>query len=94
MPSVSELSSAYHAFNDERIDLDRRISVLPDDDIAGRDMLLIEMESVVSHLIDTERQLAATPATSLGGLRAKAEVISWHTETTPRRWLCRSPRMS
>jgi hypothetical protein len=75
MPSVSELSSAYHAFNDVRIDLDRRISMLPDHDIAGRDVLLIEMESVVSHLIDTERQLAATRATSPGGLRAKAEVV-------------------
>jgi hypothetical protein len=75
MPRVSELSSAYHTSNDERIDLDRRISELPNDDIAGRDMLLVEMHSVVSHLIDTERQLAATRATDLAELRAKAEVI-------------------
>jgi chlorite dismutase len=75
MPSVVELSSVYHTFNDERINLDRRISALPDDDISGRDVLLVEMESVMSHLLDTERQLAATRATDLAGLRAKAEVV-------------------
>jgi hypothetical protein len=75
MPSLLELSSAYHTFNDERIDLDRRISALPEDDIAGRDVLLVEMDSVVLHLIDTERQLAATRAADSAGLRAKAEVI-------------------
>jgi hypothetical protein len=75
MPSVLELSSAYHTFNDVRIDLDGRISAQPDNDIAGRDVLLIEMESVMLNLIDTERQLAATRATDLAGLRAKAEVV-------------------
>jgi hypothetical protein len=75
MPSVSELSSAYQAFNDERIDLDRRISTLPDADIAGRDVLLAGMDSVVLHLVEAERQLAATPAADSAGLRAKAEVI-------------------
>jgi hypothetical protein len=83
MPRVSELSSAYHTFNDERIDLDRRISELPDNDISARDMLLVEMDSVVSLLIDTERKLAATRATDLAGLRAKAEVIIMaHREDT------------
>jgi hypothetical protein len=33
------------------------------------------MKAVMSHLIETERQLAATRATDLAGLRAKAEVV-------------------
>ena len=75
MPSVLELSSVYHSFDDERIDLNRRISALPDDDIAGRDVLFVEMAAVMSHLIETGRQLAATRATDLAGLRAKAAVV-------------------
>ena len=83
MPRVSELSSAYHTSNDERFNCTGAFSSYrttispPGTCCCSLDVL------VVSHLIDTERKLAATRATDLAGLRAKAEVIIMaHREDT------------
>lgn len=76
MPLLATLLKSYHEFDDKRRELDMYCSTLPYDDINGRDLALVELDTVMSSLIDTERQMSLIPATDPSGLRAKAEVLS------------------
>jgi len=73
--TIIELSQAYHTIHANRIDLDRRITALPNTDILGKDRLLLEMQFVLANLVNTERLLASTHATDMSEVRAKAEVL-------------------
>ena len=69
------LYDALWALNDQRIDIDRRITVLPPDDFSS-DTLWRELELVLVKLREVVSQLAKTPATHIPELRAKAEVLA------------------
>jgi hypothetical protein len=68
------LCDTFWALNDQRIDLDRRITVLPPYDFSN-DILWRELELVLVKLREVVSQLAKTPATHIPELRAKAEVL-------------------
>jgi hypothetical protein len=73
MSSLTELASVYHTYDTARITLDRQITA--SNDIAGKDMLMDEIASVLEKLDSTEHDLAAMLATDIQDLRAKAEVV-------------------
>ncbi|MDR3533126.1 MAG: hypothetical protein P4L90_21520 [Rhodopila sp.] len=74
-PLELPLWDAYRALNDQRIDIDRRMTALPPDD-PGRDILWQGLEPVLANLRDVVGQLARTPATQIPELRAKAAVLA------------------
>jgi hypothetical protein len=71
---VLPLCGAFHALNDLRIDIDRRITSLFDD--ACRNVLWPELEPVLEKLDDVVDRLAKTQATHMAELQAKARVLA------------------
>ena len=69
------LSEAYRALNDQRIDADRRMTVLAPDDPA-RDLLWQELEAVLLELGNVVSRLAKSHPAHLPELRAKADVMA------------------
>jgi hypothetical protein len=71
----AQLTDAYRAIDARRIDLDQRMIALPPDDIDGRDVLMVELESVLASRQDTLHQLALAQPQTLAELRAKASIL-------------------
>jgi hypothetical protein len=71
-PSLPDL---YRALNNRRVDIDRRMAVLPPDDPA-RDVLWQDLEHVLADLRKVVGRLTNTPATQLSEMRAKANVLA------------------
>ena len=72
---ITQLTDAYRTIDARRIDLDQRMSALPPDDIEGRDLLMMEMGSVLASRQDTLRRLALAQPQTLAELRAKASIL-------------------
>jgi hypothetical protein len=75
VPTVADLAAAYRVLQARRADLDRRITSLPPDDVEGRDMLMADLEPVLTEQHDTLRQLSRARAHDVAALRSKAAVI-------------------
>jgi hypothetical protein len=74
MPTVAELADTYHALQAKQTELDQRIINLPDDD-DDRDILMSELEPVLSEMHDAVHQLSRVRAHDVAALRSKAAVI-------------------
>jgi hypothetical protein len=75
MVTIPELAADYHRADTMRKDLDQRIRSLSHDDIIGRDLLLVEMNAVITNLDEVAGRLAAIPAHDMNDLRVKAAVL-------------------
>jgi hypothetical protein len=75
MTALTELSAAYHNINARREDLDQRIIALPNDDIAGKDTMMIELEAEVARFADVVAEMTVTRAINMADLRIKAAVL-------------------
>jgi hypothetical protein len=74
-PELVAVCSACRRLNDQRINLDRRITMLPADDHRG-DRAWLELEDVLEQLEDAAERLVGVSATELMQVRAKAEVLA------------------
>ena len=72
---VAELANTYRVLQAKRTDLDRRVGILPLDDLEGRSILMAELDDVMTALHDTVRQLSRVRAHDVAALRSKAAVI-------------------
>ena len=72
--SIEELGLLYHALNDQRVAIDRRIMDLPNDH--SREALWQEQELVLAKLRDVVGHLANNPAAHVSELRVKAVVLA------------------
>lgn len=72
---VLRLCDSYRLFNDIRIDLDRRMLALPDDDRL-RDVLWQEVEANLAQRFDLIARLATTSSVQPADVRAKASILA------------------
>ena len=69
------LPDGYRILNNQRIDIDRRMTMLAPDDPA-RDILWQDLEPVLARMRETVGRLAKSPATQMLEIRAKANVLA------------------
>lgn len=69
------LPDGYRILNNQRIDIDRRMTMLAPDDPA-RDILWQDLEPVLTRMRETVGRLAKSPATQMLEIRAKANVLA------------------
>jgi hypothetical protein len=68
------LDEAYRALNQQRINIDRSTADLPPDDPA-REELWQSLQPIMAQLREAVANLAASQATDLAGLKAKAAIL-------------------
>jgi hypothetical protein len=69
------LDEAYRALNERRMEIDRSIASLPPDDTT-REVLWQSLQPVMALLREAVENLAASHATDLTGLQAKAAILA------------------
>lgn len=72
---ITQLANAYRAIDARRIDLDRRLTALPPDDMNGRDALMVELGAALAIRQDTLHELTLIQSQTLAELRLKASIL-------------------
>jgi len=84
MVTIPELSADYHRTDARRKSLEQRIRQMSRADISGRDLLLVEMDSVITTLYEIAARLAGIRTHDMNDLRAKATILltmqDWETQ--------------